>query len=195
MTPLSARFAIALASCAIALTAATPVRGDSPAPTQAQGQYEVRFMTAMIDHHAMAVEMSTICLSNAATPELIAMCQDILAAQQQEIVTMQTWLQQWYGVSYAPQMTEGMRQRMDRMAQMYGPEFEIAFMKSMIRHHWTAVVRASGCIDRAYHPELVDMCANIIETQVAEITQMRTWLCNWYGVCNYGPKGALAEAH
>lgn len=50
-------------------------------------------------------------------------------------------------------------------------------------------------IDRAYHPELVDICANIVETQVAEITQMRTWLCEWYGVCNYGPKGAVAETH
>ena len=195
MTSPSVRFATAIASCAIVLTAATPLLGDGPAPTHAQAEYEVRFMTSMIDHHAMAVEMSTICLSNAVTPELIATCQDIITAQQQEIATMQTWLQQWYGVSYAPRMTEGMQQRLDRMAQMYGPEFEIAFMKSMIRHHWTAVVRASGCIDRAYHPELVDMCANIIETQVAEITQMRTWLCDWYGVCNYGPKGAVAETH
>ena len=88
-----------------------------------------------------------------------------------------------------------MQRQMERMAVMTGAEFEIAFMKSMIRHHWKAVVRASGCIDRAFHPELVAMCADIVEAQAAEITQMRTWLCDWYGICSYGPKGAVAEAH
>lgn len=54
---------------------------------------------------------------------------------------------------------------------------------------------AFGAIDRAYHPELIAMFAGIVEAQAAEITQMRAWLCDWYGVCNYGPKGAVAEAH
>ena len=90
---------------------------------------------------------------------------------------------------------QGMQNQMERMAEMVGAEFEIAFMKSMIRHHWKAVVRASGCIDRAYHAELVDMCANIVETQVAEITQLRTWLCEWYAICNYGPKGSVGDVN
>ena len=183
----------AVLSFALAIPA--PAIADAPAPTEAQVQYEVRFMMDMIDHHQMAVEMSQLCLTNAVHAELQTLCSEIIAVQQQEIVTMQTWLQDWYGVSYAPQMAEGAMQRMARMAGLSGAEFEIAFMKSMIRHHWKAVVRASGCLDRAYHQELVDMCAAIIETQVAEITLMRTWLCQWYGVCNYGPKGDVAGTH
>lgn len=179
-------FGIALG---LALSTATPAQAEAPAPTRAQSQYEVRFMTDMIDHHAMAMEMSQICLTNATHDELKALCQGIIAAQQQEILTMQGWLQQWYGVSYAPEMTRGAMQRMQRMSEMFGAEFEIMFMKSMIRHHWKAVVRASGCLDRAYHPELIAMCAEIIEAQVAEITLMRTWLCQWYGTCHYGPNG------
>lgn len=183
---------LACASAAI-LAVSTPAAADQPAPTRAQAQYEVRFMTDMIDHHMMAVEMAEICLSNAVHPELLAMCQDIIAAQTQEIQTMQSWLQDWYGVSYQPQMSPGMQAQMDRLAQLYGSEFEIEFMKMMIRHHWKAVVRASGCLDKAYHSELIEMCGDIVEAQVAEITQMRTWLCQWYGVCNYGPKGNVAD--
>jgi hypothetical protein len=37
------------------------------------------------------------------------------------------------------------------------------------------------------------MCGQIVEAQTAEITQLRTWLCEWYGVCNYGPKGAADD--
>lgn len=173
-------------------TMAVPVLANGPAPTRTQSQYEIRFMTGMIDHHAMAVEMAQLCLTRAVHPELREMCQNIITAQQQEIATMQSWLRDWYGVSYAPRMTSGMQQQLARMAQMSGEGFEIAFMKSMIRHHWKAVIRASGCIDRAYHAQLVEMCGEIIEAQVAEITQLRTWLCEWYGICNYGPKGERA---
>lgn len=107
---------------------------------------------------------------------------------------MQSWLADWYGVSYSPTMTSGQQQMMDRMAAMSPEEFEIEFLKMMIRHHWKAMVRASGCLERAYHDELIAMCENIVLAQSAEIEQMRTWLCNWYGLCNYGPKGAITES-
>ena len=189
------RHAIAVSiACALAIGASQALSATEPAPTSATAQYEVRFMSEMIDHHAMAVMMGELCLSRATVhEELRAMCNDIIDAQLQEIATMQMWLGAWYGVTYQPAMTPGMQNRMDRMAQMAGAEFEIAFMQSMIRHHWKAVVRSSQCVDRAYHDELVELCAEMIEAQVAEITTMRTWLCEWYGICNYGPKGAVGE--
>jgi uncharacterized protein (DUF305 family) len=143
----------------------------------------------------MAIMMSQICLANATHEELKAMCFDIIAEPQQEITTMQTWLQDWSGISDAPEMTQGDMQRMERMSEMYGAEFKIAFMKSMLRHHWTAVVRASGCLDRAYHAELIAMCEDIVIAQVSEIETMRTGVCQWYAICNYGPKGNVAETH
>jgi uncharacterized protein (DUF305 family) len=139
--------------------------------------------------------MAQLCLTRTVHPELRVMCQEIIAAQQQEIATMQTWLRDWYRVSYSPQMTRGMQLQLARMAQMEGEEFELAFMKEMIRHHWKAVVRASGCVDRAFHADLVQMCAQIVEVQVAEITQLRTWLCGWYGVCQFGPKRRGTASH
>ncbi|MGV3519951.1 DUF305 domain-containing protein [Luteitalea sp.] len=183
------------AALTLLLAAGVPATADTPAPTQAQARYEVRFMTDMIDHHHMAIMMSEICLTNATHEELKALCADIIAAQQQEIVTMQMWLQDWYGVSYAPQMTQGDMQRMERMSEMFGREFELEFLKSMIRHHWKAVVRATGCLDRAYHDALIAMCEDIVVAQVTEIETMRTWLCQWYGLCNYGPKGNVASTH
>jgi uncharacterized protein (DUF305 family) len=159
-------------------------RADAPAPERATAKYEVRFMENMIDHHAMAIMMAEMCLERAVHSELISMCQDIIASQSQEIAMMQTWLQDWYGIAYEPHMSPGQQKSMERQAMRLSPEeFEIWFMRNMIRHHEQAIREAQECLERAYHPALLSLCRNIIETQRAEIEQMQAWLCEWYGIC------------
>lgn len=168
---------IALASISM------PASAAQPAPDQSATQYEVRFMQEMIDHHSMAVQMGTMCLERAVHQELRAMCQEIISAQQQEISTMQQWLLSWYGVSYQPSMNGGMRAQMEKLSTLNNAEFEIEFMQQMIRHHKMAIVKASECLDKAYHPQLQDMCQDIVSAQLAEIRKMQEWLCRWYGMC------------
>lgn len=50
-----AAFVLALVSV-VALGA--PARADAPGPDRQSARYEVRFLTDMIDHHQMAIEMS-----------------------------------------------------------------------------------------------------------------------------------------
>lgn len=156
---------------------------SAPAPTQAAQNFEVDFLTDMIDHHAMAVQTAGICVENAVHPELISLCQDIAAAQTSEIQTMQTWLQSWYGVSHEPEMNASGERMVEKLASLEGAEFEIAFMEMMIKHHAKAVEEGRKCLDKAWHAELRELCENIIATQSAEITQLRSWLCAWYGEC------------
>lgn len=173
----------------IALLVPVSALATGPAPDRAQARYEVFFMQEMIDHHAMAVQMAVMCQDKAVHPELQALCANIRNAQTTEIMQMQAWLLQWYGIAYQPEMSSGQMQQMQRLSTLAADQFELEFMKRMIRHHWKAVIKGSQCVDRAYHPELVSLCQNIVTTQTAEITLMRTWLCEWYGLCNYGPKG------
>jgi uncharacterized protein (DUF305 family) len=80
-------------------------------------------------------------------------------------------------------MMSGHMRQMEKLAALDGEDFEVAFMRMMIRHHRQAVVESTRCVDRAYHPELVELCEGIIATQSAEIELMQTWLCDWYGIC------------
>jgi uncharacterized protein (DUF305 family) len=164
-------------------------QADAPAPDEATARYEVDFMTGMIDHHQMAIEMSQMCLEKAVHEELTAMCEDIIAAQSQETTTMQSWLQDWYDVDYAPTMNTGDMKSMERLERLEASDFEIAFMRSMTRHHWKAVREAQQCVENAYHDELVALCEGIISTQLAEIEQLKTWLCEWYDRCGGRPAG------
>jgi uncharacterized protein (DUF305 family) len=161
---------------------------SAPAPTQAARNFEVDFLTDMIDHHHMAVMMSETCVQKAVHADLRALCEDIIAAQSQEIEMMQTWLQAWYGVQHEPEMKPGSMKMMERLASASAAEFEIAFMEMMIRHHRKAVIEGERCLARAWHPELHALCQNIIETQTEEIALMSSWLCQWYDRC----RGAAA---
>jgi uncharacterized protein (DUF305 family) len=96
---------------------------------------------------------------------------------------MQGWLQTWYSDPYQPEMRDGDMRQMEKLASLSAPEFEIAFMEMMIKHHSKAIKEASTCLEKAYHPELVTLCQDIIETQSREIVQMRAWLCQWYAIC------------
>lgn len=166
-----------------AKVASAQTQESGPAPDRSTAKYEVDFMTGMIDHHAMAVMMGQMCLEKAIHEELRTMCQNIITTQQQEIAEMQSWLNSWYGINYSPQMKPGAMRMMEKLASLSGAEFEIEFMQMMIKHHLAAIREASKCVERAYHDELRELCEDIITTQAAEIEQMRTWLCEWYGIC------------
>lgn len=176
------RLALALlGSLAVLAVAVAPVLADAPAPDKATAKFEVRFMTNMIDHHAMAIMMAEMCTEKAIHEDLRTMCEEIIATQSQEMQMMQGWLQDWYGITYEPEMK--MTGSMRKLHELSGAEFEIAFMKMMIKHHRQAIKEGEMCLDKAYHSELKGLCQNIIETQSAEIRQMQTWLCEWYGIC------------
>ena len=170
-------------SILMALLVGPVANADTPAPRPNQAQYEVRFLTGMIDHHAMAVMTGMMCEERAFHEELRDLCHELVAAQSAEIELMQGWLQDWYGVTHEPEMKPGDENRMAKLAKMSGAEFEIEFMTMMIRHHERAIREGLHCMDRAYHPDLIELCENIIATQAEEIALMEQWLCEWYEIC------------
>lgn len=156
---------------------------SAAAPERSAARFEIDFMTGMIDHHMMAIEMATICLDEAVHDELRQLCEQIIVTQSSEIEMMQSWLSAWYGIEYEPSMSPGMQSRLDRLAALSGAEFEVAFMEDMIRHHEGAIREGGRCLDRASHAELIELCESIIVAQSEEIELMESWLCDWYGDC------------
>jgi len=164
----------------LAAASVTPALADGPAETKKESRYEIHFLEGMIDHHQMAVMQAELCLDEAETPALLSLCQNIITTQEGEIMTMQSWLRDWYGVEYTPAMNMNHLRPLQRLS---GPDFEIRFMQSMIRHHKAALRSSDKCLERAEHPDLLTACQNIITTQTQEIQTMRTYLCDWYAIC------------
>jgi uncharacterized protein (DUF305 family) len=171
-----------LIACVLAV-APLSLKAEGPAPKKGQARFEVRWMQSMIDHHHMAVMMGELCAERAVHTNLLTMCEEIVTTQAAEIEQMQAWLLEWYGEEYEPQMKPNSERLIDDLAALDGEEFEIAFMELMIPHHSSAIRQAKPAVRRAYHPELQDLAADIIDSQSAEIEQMREWLCDWYDLC------------
>ncbi|HEY0944773.1 MAG TPA: DUF305 domain-containing protein [Opitutaceae bacterium] len=179
----SLRLARVLFAAALGL-AVIETHADAPAPTKEQQKFEVRFLTNMIDHHAMAVEMAKLCEGRAVHPEFLEMCAQIQTSQAAEIETMRSWLQDWYGTDHTPEMKNAAERQMEMLRGLSGEAFEIAFMEMMIPHHASAIESATECLLEAHHAEMLNLCSMMIGAQGDEIAQMRLWLCQWYEHCD-----------
>ena len=152
-----------------------------------RGMFEVPYMKQTIDHHAMGVMMAQLCLEKATHEELRDLCETNLANQSRELEQLQTWLGQWYGITYEPEMTPGAERMMEKLAALIGAEFEIEFMETFSRHHWQIIHRSIPIARNAIHEPLERMAETIIAAQYEDVRNMRTWLCDWYDVCRPVP--------
>jgi len=179
------RAAVVLACFLAAAGAGAPgAHAGGPAPDPAAAQYEADFMTVMSDHHQMEVDMARTCVDKALHVELRTLCREIADAQGGEIDTMVTWLRDWYGITHEPRNDPNERQEMDRMAALGSEDFEVELMRWMRSHHHRAMVESDRCVDRAHHPELVDLCGGIGERQADDVDLMEEWSCDWYHKCS-----------
>lgn len=165
------------------LVTAAPALGAEPASDAKTAKYEIKFMQGMIDHHAMAIMMGEMCLAKATHQPLREMCQQVVTTQTQENQTMKSWLATWYGKSYKAKMSDKDQRQMRELERLSGAEFEKAFMPLLVEHHRMAIEAAAVCLERASHPDLINMCGDIVTAQAAEIKQLRQWMCEWYQMC------------
>lgn len=159
---------------------------------------DVRFMTAMIFHHAQAIEISRLAPPNGADPAIRTLAARIINAQQDEIATMQRWLADRGQPVPHLQMTEaatpghgahhGHTQTMPGMlteaqvrelAGSRGPAFDRLFLTLMIEHHRGAVtmVHELFATDGAAQDEEVFRFASDVQVdQATEVARMERML-------------------
>ncbi len=68
----------------------------------------------------------------------------------------------------------------DSLKGLSGKDFEVKFMQDMIAHHQSAIDMAKLVPAHTKRPELNTLSQNIISAQTKEISQMTTWLAQWY---------------
>lgn len=197
----------AIAATGLLATSACSTKTESPAQhshppaagasTSVAGQQhnpqDVTFAQHMIPHHQQAVEMSDIMLAKTEiNPQVIALANQIKAAQGPEIAQLQDWLSQW-GAPTAPEMPghdhhgsshgslpgmDGMMsaQDMDALKNAQGTEAAKLFLTQMIAHHEGAISMAATESSSGQFPAAVTMAKSIISTQQKEIDDMQAML-------------------
>ena len=121
--------------------------------------------------------------------ELIALAQQISAAQQPEINVMKVFLVQWNEGAGNPDdqdsghaghgsTMQGMvdAATMTQLESMNGAEFDKLWLESMISHHQGAIEMAKAEIANGDNVDAKALAKNIVTTQEAEIGQMKQML-------------------
>lgn len=164
-------------------------------------QADVDFMTGMIHHHAQAIVMSRLAPSRGAGPAVIRLTERIINAQNDEILSMQTWLADRnhpvpqvdstgkvtlpndphaaHGGTHV--MMPGMLtdEQMAQLAAARGEQFDQLFLQFMIQHHRGAVamVRTLYATPGAGQEETIFKFASDVEVdQSTEIARMLSML-------------------
>jgi uncharacterized protein (DUF305 family) len=150
------------------------------------------FIEMMIPHHDGAVKMADLMLKRTKRPELRQLATAIKRDQTREIGQMKTWYQQWYktsvpstpksgGMGMGMMSGGGMANMMTAQVQKLttAKDSDRVFLEEMIPHHKMALMMTSHIVD-SDRPELRTLAKNIMQTQTAEIEQMRQWYNTWY---------------
>ncbi|MDX2008498.1 MAG: DUF305 domain-containing protein [Meiothermus sp.] len=148
--------------------------------------YDIAYMSMMIEHHKGAVEMAQAALKASKDGRILKAARDIVAVQNREIAQLTGWLRSWYAVApsqrYMTMMRSDMKPMMDTAMQGMTPMAGMAmpvdrsFLEGMIPHHQEAVEMSQGCLQKAARAELKTFCREVIRVQKAEIAQYQAWL-------------------
>jgi uncharacterized protein (DUF305 family) len=199
MTSVTRRVAAALAALTVALfvsSCSSPAsdghtdhpHSDEPVITGQPAGYnadDVAFATNMIPHHQQAVDLSAMVPDRSTNAALVALAEQISAAQQPEINVMKVFLVQWNenpdsnsGHAGHGNAMQGMvdQATMTKLESLNGQEFDKLWLESMISHHQGAIEMAKAEIANGDNVDAKSLAKNIVTTQEAEIGQMKQML-------------------
>jgi len=168
-------------------SSSTPAAPSTSAPsassTPAAGPHneaDIMFASMMIAHHNQAIEMSDLLLAKQGVDaEVAALAQRIKAAQAPEVAQMTGWLIGWGEDPGAGGMHHGgddgmlSQAEMDALKNATGAEATQLFLDGMIKHHTGAIAMARTELEKGTNPDAKKLAQTIIDTQEAEITEMK----------------------
>lgn len=145
---------------------------------------DVEFVTAMVPHHAQALEMAELAPDRARDRRVKVMADRIAAGQGPEIAAMQAWLAS-HGLPRAATDADhghdmqGMvtGEQMTQLLASDGEQFDRLFLARMIAHHEGALAMADR-LGQGTHPLVMDMAKDVAATQSVEITRMQEVLAD-----------------
>lgn len=180
--------------------------------TATAAEVDKAFVSQMIPHHEMAVEMAGYAPAEGERPEIRELGKAIIAGQAPEITKLKA-IAKRLGVTPAEMPMDGesmdhgsmteaaetlglsmddMGMSMTMGALKGAKPFDRTFIDEMIPHHQGAIRMARAEIAKGSDPELKKVAAAIVAAQEKEIKQMNSWREAWYG--SPSPAGGVPAA-
>ncbi|OKI69008.1 DUF305 domain-containing protein [Micromonospora sp. CB01531] len=156
-----------------------PANEMPPVPRRSHNNADIRFVTMMIPHHEQALVMAKLVADRGENRQLKIIADRILAAQEPEIKTLETWLtDRGLNRNSGPGHQHGMAgmqsaEALEQLTAARGAEFDRMFVTMMVEHHQGAIDMAGEVLALGVDGVLNEMASSVIVEQGAEINRMR----------------------
>lgn len=152
-----------------------PMHANKPSQTKS---VEIDFLSDMIPHHQGAIDSAKLLLDSAKTPEVIALAENIIKAQEAEIAQFKELIDK-KGVKTTKISSKDYKafgeknaKAMEAMKIQESGNAERDFLSSMIGHHKGAIETSKVALEYSKDEVLRKIAQKIITDQEAEITTM-----------------------
>ena len=178
--PLESRLALSGAASTVHPAAAN-IHVVAKAPVDRDTQtFEINFLTGMIPHHRMAIDMSRLALKYATDPQVKNLAHRIISEQMPEIKRMNHYLSVDGVTKYRPGKASNEIADLKMLGSQRGTAFDRAFLTMMTDHHMMAIegndmgmVGAREAQTRAAQVGIRTLAGNIVATQTREISEIQ----------------------
>jgi uncharacterized protein (DUF305 family) len=197
-TALLAVIAVGLVLLGGGLAVALGVGEDGP-PVPGPDSVDAGFSRDMATHHLQGVEMANVALERSEDREVRQLAFDISSTQNNQAGRMQGWLSLWGvpptggdvmawmagddgGHGGHTVATGGLmpgmatEEELAGLRALSGTDFDVEFLRLMIRHHQGGLGMAEYAADNADAPAVARLASTIAETQSAETGTMTDML-------------------
>lgn len=203
------------ASVAALLAVAPSAYADAPG-RGLTGPFEIAFMELTIDHHFAALRITELAAGSdpqrdaavspgegtsptpgfaptrakATLDDLKSLARRNNRMQREEILTLQTFLREWYGINYQPRVRGESRPLINLLENTPpGKQFDHKFYEVLSRHHFMLFEPLNGCLtgSELRHFDLRRACNGMWHSQTADIDEMRHELEHHFNIVDYQP--------
>jgi uncharacterized protein (DUF305 family) len=184
--------ALLLTSCTASSDHTETHAADEPAGTAQPSGFNAddhAFATNMIPHHEQAIELAAMAPQHSTNAELLALAAKISAEQEPEIKALRVFLVQWdenpddnasdsqgHGDGHGAMAGMVDDATMAKLQTLQGAQFDTLWLQSMISHHEGAIEMAEVEVAKGQNEDTKRMAQAMIDSQQAEITQMKQML-------------------
>lgn len=137
---------------------------------------DLRYIDNMIAHHLNAINMATQAKANSKRPEIIALANDIIKADEDSIKTLYQEKKLWYGNDR--QITNFEKINLGTADD----KFDLRFLNALIAHHDDAIASAEEIRTKSGRNEILNLADTVIQGLSAGKDKLIEWRKNWYNI-------------